>query len=109
MRALGYGEGHDPIDAECGEQQGDNGEADEEDEREAIVGENEIADFFHGSRFGEGNFRVDGVDGSSDAFDHGGRIVDGANADACVGPWNLPEGDLDLGTILAQSMLRTLW
>ena len=47
VRALRYGEGHDAIDTKRGEKKRDGGEANEEDEGEAVVGENQLADLFH--------------------------------------------------------------
>ncbi len=103
VRALRHREGHDAVDTECGEKKRNGGEADEEDESEAVVGENQLADLLHGAGLGEGYLGVDGVDGCGDALDHGGGVVDGADADACTGPGSLPEGDLHLGAVFAEA------
>jgi hypothetical protein len=39
VRALRHREGHDAVDTQGGEEKRDDGEADEEDESEAVVGE----------------------------------------------------------------------
>ena len=43
------------------------------------------------------------MDGGGDALDHGGGVVDGADADACTGPGGLPEGNLHLGAVFAEA------
>jgi hypothetical protein len=103
VRTLRHREGHDAVDAECGEKKRDGGEADKEDEGEAVVGEDQIADLVHGVGLGESYLRIDGVYGGGDALDHGGGVVDGADADACTGPGDLQEGYLHLGAVFAKA------
>ena len=79
------------------------GKAHEEDDGEAIVGQDIVPNLIEGLWLVERDLGVDGVDCGCDAFGHGGWIFRGPHSDRSLRPGNLPEGDGDLGVLFAEA------
>src|SRR5207302_9211453 len=59
-------------------------------------------DLLHGPDFGEWQVGVHGLDHIGHALGHRVRIARSANRHAGLGPGRLPEGDINLGEVLAK-------
>src|SRR5215469_4512492 len=99
VSALRDGEGHDAINAEGGEDQGDEGKGAEENGAETIAPHRFVEHLIHGLDVGHGEVGVQGLDDGRDAGGGAGGIAEGTNSHVNAWPRTLREGDNDFGAL----------